>query len=130
MARCRGKLDAHVLFFAPRQEGSSWVRSDLWRDAAAIPGVQNIEDREGLEIRRFGASTSGQTLLYDAAGRLAFNGGITAARGHLGGNDGLDAVISIVESGIAQRHAAPVFGCSLLGEEVRSGNYKANANFD
>jgi hypothetical protein len=89
----------------------------LWRDAAAIPGVHPIEDIDGGEIRKFGAATSGQVLLYDASGRLQFNGGITASRGHAGDNDGRDAVASLLRSGRAPLHTAFVFGCSLLGEE-------------
>jgi hypothetical protein len=95
--------------------GEKWAKDDLWTDAAAIPGVRVIADRNGSEVSRFGAATSGQTLLYDPAGRLVFNGGITAARGHFGPNDGVDAIVSLLEHGTARHHSAPVFGCSLLG---------------
>jgi hypothetical protein len=115
VAHSRVQVNAYVLFYAPRSMSEAWARSDLWNDAAAIPGVHAIEDHDGLEVRRFGASTSGQTLLYDTSGHLVFNGGITAARGHLGANDGMDAVESILEHRSAKQHTAPVFGCSLLG---------------
>jgi hypothetical protein len=118
MARAGGKAVAIVFFIAPRSQRLDWVHSDLWRDARAIPGVDIIEDAEGREARRFGAATSGQTLLYDEAGNLQFNGGITASRGHSGGNYGRDAVISLLESGTAERHTTPVFGCSLFSEET------------
>jgi hypothetical protein len=117
MARSQGSVDAYVYFYAPRSEGSGWVRSPLWRDAAAIPRVHAIEDAEGGELRKFGASTSGQVLLYDAAGQLQFNGGITASRGHAGDNDGRDAVSALLQSGRTTLHATSVFGCSLLDEE-------------
>jgi hypothetical protein len=109
------KFNPYVLVYAPRSMGEAWARSDLWTDAAAIPGVHVVEDQDGWEARRFGASTSGQTLLYDSNGHLVFNGGITAARGHFGANDGMDAVESMLEHGTANNHMAPVFGCSLLG---------------
>src|ERR1035438_5349446 len=115
VARCRIKVNTYVLFYAPRSMGEGWARSDLWNAATAIPGVHVIEDRDGWEVRRFGPSTSGQTLLYDSDGHLVFNGGITAARGHFGANDGMDAVVSILEHRTAEHHTAPVFGCSLLG---------------
>jgi hypothetical protein len=115
MARCQDKLNAYLFFYAPRSEGSAWTRTDLWRDAAAIPGVQTVEDLDGAEARRFGASTSGQTLLY-IRNHLEFNGGITAARGHSGANDGRDAVVSLLEDRTPRRNTTPVFGCSLLGE--------------
>jgi hypothetical protein len=113
----QGELNAYVYFYAPRSQTRSWVHSQLWRDAAAIPGVQVTEDRGGREVRRFGASTSGQVLLYDAAGHLAFNGGITAARGHIGANEGEEAVVSLLQTGTAVHQRSRVFGCSLLGEK-------------
>jgi hypothetical protein len=117
LARSEGSVDAYVYFYAPESQGAGWARSELWRDAAAIPGVHPIEDADGREIRKFGASTSGQVLLYDTSGRLQFNGGITASRGQAGDNDGRDAVAALLQSGNAARHTASVFGCSLLGEE-------------
>jgi hypothetical protein len=117
MAHSEGSVDAYVYFYAPESQGAEWVRSELWRDAAAIPGVHPIEDADGGEMRKFGAATSGQVLLYDASGRLQFNGGITASRGQAGDNDGQDAVAALVRSGNARLHTASVFGCSLRGEE-------------
>jgi hypothetical protein len=70
-------------------------------------------DEGGAEARRFGAATSGQALLYDAAGRLVFSGGITPARGHSGDSAGRDAIIRWVERGTAPQKSAFVFGCSL-----------------
>ena len=115
VANCRAKVNIYVLFSAPRSMGEGWARSELWNDAAAIPRVHVLADQDGREVRRFRACTSGQTLLYDSGGHLVFNGGITAARGHLGANDGMDAVESMLKYGIAKHHTAPVFGCSLLG---------------
>jgi hypothetical protein len=71
-------------------------------------------DSDGSERRRFGAQTSGQTLVYDATGRLTFAGGLTAARGHLGPNPGQAALASVL-SGAQPSSAAPwpVFGCPL-----------------
>jgi hypothetical protein len=117
IARCRGKVEAFVFFYIPRSEKANWARTDLWRSAAIIPGVRPMEDPDGNEARRFGAATSGQTLLYDRNGRLLFNGGITASRGHMGANDGWDAIVSLLETGTAKHKTTPVFGCSLLGPE-------------
>jgi hypothetical protein len=58
--------------------------SALGADATAPllwPAQRARADAEGVEMHRFGALTSGQTLVYDAAGRLLFSGGITASRG-------------------------------------------------
>jgi hypothetical protein len=88
--------------------------ADLRTSAAQIPGVRIVDDEGGAEARRFGASTSGQTLVYDPSGRLAFDGGITGARGHAGDNAGRDAVTRLLQGGrpAGNRHS-PVFGCSI-----------------
>ncbi|MBI3542699.1 MAG: RedB protein, partial [Deltaproteobacteria bacterium] len=51
---------------------------------------------------------------FDGAGKLAFSGGITASRGHLGENAGLAAVVQFVSSGKVPLERARVFGCSLF----------------
>jgi hypothetical protein len=116
VAEAHGKLDAYVLFYAPEQRSSTWVRTAVWRSAAAVPGLHLVEDRNGVEARRFRVATSGQALLYDVAGNLRFDGGITASRGHSGGNDGRDAIVSIARQGSSPRARTPVFGCGLLGD--------------
>lgn len=104
-----------VFFYAPSSEPRDWTRTDMWRDASAIPGVRAIEDRDGAAARLFGAFTSGETLLFGRDGRLAFHGGITVARGHAGDSPGRDAILSLLAGKPAARNSAPVFGCSLLG---------------
>jgi hypothetical protein len=117
MAQARDRVDAFVLLFTPRTGGSDFARTQLARDAESIPGVHLINDPDGIESRRFGAITSGQTLLYDAHGVLLFSGGITASRGHAGGNYGRSAILSLLETGDAPRRMTPVFGCNIRGEE-------------
>src|SRR6185503_18823559 len=111
-----GKLDAHVFFYLPAQETSTWAQTQLWRDATAIPGVHAIEDREAVVAKAFGSFTSGQTLLYDADGRLLFKGGITAFRGHSGDNAGRLAITAMLqgETMPSLPVVTPVFGCSLI----------------
>lgn len=116
MAQAPRKLDAHVFFYFPAHESSAWARTDLWESARSIPGVQVIEDPGGAFALRFGAFTSGQTLLYSSGGRLVFHGGITAARGHSGDNNGRHAILALLQGGSAERSVTPVFGCSLRGE--------------
>jgi hypothetical protein len=113
MANCRGRVQARVLFIAPSSFDTGWVKTDLWRSAEGIPGVIPLEDHDGTEARRFGATTSGQTMLYDERGNLLFQGGITISRGHEGPNDGVDAIISFVMRGSGRRTSSRVFGCSL-----------------
>src|SRR5438045_118860 len=75
LAKCEGKLDTKVLFFEPKNYPPDWARSSLWKSAAAIPGVVAQADPNGIEARRFGASTSGFVVLYEPKGQLIFRGG-------------------------------------------------------
>src|SRR6185312_5633920 len=117
MTDCQGKLAATVLVLHPANMPAGWEKTDLWTSAAAIPGVSVIADDQGTEIRRFGAATSGQALLYSADGRLLFSGGITESRGHSGDNAGRSAITSIVLGSAARPKTplhTPVYGCSLF----------------
>jgi len=120
MAHSRGQLNATVFFYRPSAEPREWTRTDLWRTAIAIPGVQVFEDRDAEAARSFGVFTSGQTLLYDFAGRLLFKGGITAFRGHSGDNAGRSAITALLRREPFEARSVPVstpvFGCSLRGE--------------
>ena len=116
MTQARGRVTAYVLFVEPSNFSGEWARSELWASAAAIPGVTPVRDDGGVEAGRFHAATSGQTVLYDAAGNLLFSGGITSARGHAGDNAGRAAIVSLLTAGEADRREAPVFGCPLFAQ--------------
>jgi hypothetical protein len=111
----RPQVEGRVYFLEPA--GVQWSKSDLYESASRIPGVRVFGDPNGAIAQQFGARTSGQSLLYDAAGRLVFNGGITAARGHAGANDGQDAVMALLRGGSPRHRTTPVFGCALYGDE-------------
>ena len=115
MARAGGRLTAQVLFVRPPEVAAAWTDGDLWARAAAIPGVHVERDDGGLEAARFGARTSGDVVVYDPAGRLLFEGGITSARGHEGDNPGRSAILAALAAPPADAAAAPVFGCPLAG---------------
>jgi hypothetical protein len=117
MALHKDGMAVIVLFYAPSTEPPDWARTDLWRDAVAIPGVRAIEDRDGAAARLFGAFTSGETLFFGRDGRLAFHGGITPARGHAGDSSGRDAILNLLAGKPSARTSAPVFGCSIQGGE-------------
>jgi hypothetical protein len=114
LARTPDHPKTYVLFLRPLVFGADWEKTDLWQSAAALPGVTVLRDDDGVEARRFGVETSGQTLLYDSAGRLVFSGGITGSRGHAGDNAGAAALVALLTHGQADRHAASVFGCPLF----------------
>jgi hypothetical protein len=113
MVRLQGKIDAYVLFLKPGQTGSVWEDTDLRRSAAAIPSVTVLSDVDGMEAHRFGAETSGHTLLFGPNGRLLFSGGITEFRGHIGDNIGKRAIESLVTGHAPARTITSVFGCAL-----------------
>jgi hypothetical protein len=114
MAHSEGRLSAYVLFIKPAGFSEHWEETDLWQNAARIPGVKVILDADGEEARLFHAKTSGQTVLYDRDGRLLFRGGITASRGHFGDNAGEASIVSIVNAEVPDRTETSVFGCPLF----------------
>jgi hypothetical protein len=114
MSRANQPPKAYVVFIKPAGTAADWDDTDLWRSAAAIPGVTPVHDDDGLETERFGAETSGQTLLYDAAGRLIFSGGTTGSRGHVGDNAGRASILALLNRDAASRSATAVFGCPLF----------------
>lgn len=120
VAHGRDRVNAVVFFYRPSAGPGEWTQTDLWQTATAIPGVRVFEDRDGAAARSFGVFTSGETLLYDPGGRLQFQGGITAFRGHSGDNAGRSAITALLQGGAVPstnaRFTAPVFGCSLRGE--------------
>jgi hypothetical protein len=113
LLRKAGPMAAHVLMLAPHDAGSDWKDPGLREAAAAIPHVRVAADDDGVEARRFGATTSGHVVIYGRDGRLLFSGGITAARGHLGDNLGLQRALAALGAGAPTCVESPVFGCSL-----------------
>jgi hypothetical protein len=117
MARYQGRCKAQVLFLNPPAMGPGWTTTDLWRQAAAIPGVTVTNDDGGREAGIFHAETSGQTLLYERDGTLMFQGGITIARGHRGDNPGSDALKALLGHQLSTPVKTSTFGCSLCGTD-------------
>lgn len=113
MARSQGLLTAQVWFIQPEGFTEEWARTDLWSAARVIPGVMVYVDHSGSQARLFHAMTSGQTLVYDAGGRLVYQGGITLARGHAGDNPGREAIEAFLKTKTVVSASSPVFGCAL-----------------
>jgi hypothetical protein len=128
MAHAQGRLNAYVLFLKPAGFSEDWEKTDLWQTAAGIPGVSVMVDDGGAEARLFNSSTSGQTILYDAAGHLQFSGGITGSRGHSGDNAGRSAILSLVNERVTERAETFVFGCPLFdrNSECLESKHKSN----
>jgi hypothetical protein len=114
LARAPQAAKTYVLLLKPAGFENGWERTDLWRRAEALPNVTVLRDDGGVEARRFGVVTSGETLLYDRRGRLVYSGGVTGSRGHAGDNAGEAAVLALLTRGAADRSGASVFGCPLF----------------
>ena len=121
MAHNQGKVNTYVLFVRPKQFDKTWVMTDLYQQALRIPGVQVIIDDEGRLAELFGATTSGQTFLYDKTGNLIFTGGITESRGHAGDNVGSDTVNALINHRLVSVHKTKFFGCSITGKPKARG---------
>ena len=116
MARCGPRVNASVVVFQSTDESEAWNHSTIWARASGITGVNVRPDPDGAVAKQAGARTSGQVFLYGTDGALLFSGGITGSRGHVGNNDGLDALTELVlgERSPGPWHATgPVFGCAL-----------------
>jgi hypothetical protein len=114
---CSQRMDATVLFYAPSSMPRNWNRTDLWNNAVAMGKVHVSDDPDGIVARRFGVHTSGQTLVYSADRRLAFNGGVTAFRGHSGDNEGRDQIVDLLLGVRQPRGKSPVFGCAIFSDQ-------------
>jgi hypothetical protein len=122
MTHCQGCVNARVLFLKPNRWSTNLVLTGLWRQASAIPGVALGLDRDGREARLFGAQTSGEVVLYDAEGRLRFQGGMTLSRGHPGFNPGRGALEDLLHDKPAPVTQTPVFGCRLFDSDITANN--------
>jgi hypothetical protein len=72
-----------------------------------------VIDRDGSEAARFGAKTSGHVVAYDDRGSLAFSGGITPGRGHVGNNVGRQSLERVLAGHAAIDSQRAVLGCGL-----------------
>lgn len=122
MTHVQGRVNAKVLMARPTGAEPGWVSTSLWRQAEGIPGVEVEVDEGGEEARRLGVTTSGDTLLFDASGRLVFEGGITLSRGHEGSSAGRRAILDYLLEGRRERAQTPVFGCPIFEGPDGSGD--------
>jgi hypothetical protein len=113
MSRMRGKVSGWVLFAMASQTRERAEDGASWSKAEHIPGVRLLRDPQAREAARFGALTSGHTVVYDQTGRLIFSGGITGARGHEGDNPGREILLAALGSGADRSSKYRVYGCPL-----------------
>jgi hypothetical protein len=115
---CQSGLAVQILLVRPTSTLDGWEQTELWRTAKQIPGVVVRTDLDGIEAKNFRATTSGQAFLYGLDGRLLYQGGLTASRGHEGDNAGRAALTSLVTTGQANKSRSAVYGCALLDQPL------------
>ncbi len=113
LTQTKVKVDARVYFYRPSGSDDDWWQTELYTMALAIPRVRVGLDDDNLEATRFGAHTSGHTVLFDPDGRRLFAGGITAARGHVGDNAGRATLLAWLHGEDPGVKHSLVFGCPL-----------------
>jgi hypothetical protein len=106
-----------VVVDRPPSQPTEWSLPFSNRAVTAIPNAKIVDDFGCLERKRFGAKTSGETMLFDPEGEMVFHGGVTAGRGHAGANAGAKAVQSLLEGRSDATPSALVFGCPLSEAE-------------
>lgn len=109
-----GSAKTYVAFYTPVNAELSWCETDVWRSASEIAGVSIVRDAGAVEATRFGVHTSGGVLVFDEAGNLIFQGGVTGARGRTGDNPGSSAVAALLLGKPSAVRRTPVFGCDLF----------------
>lgn len=114
MTQVAGRLQAYVIFVRPPGVATGWDETDLWSSITLIHGASRVPD-DGSEAHLFGASTSGQTMVYAPNGKLLFSGGITISRGRFGDSAGMTSIAALVGGSIdGIRPLTPVYGCPLF----------------
>jgi hypothetical protein len=127
---CDQQFALRIVFVRPPGTGEEWNQTDLYRAAEGIPHACVSCDFNGTEAARFGAKASGQALLYGANGRLLFQGGLTASRGHEGDNAGRSALAALISCGHPNCTQTAVFGCSLVNPSPTSNPPSSDATTD
>ncbi len=113
MPYLENKAKVSVIFFHSEDLNSKFSSGSLFRKVASIPHVEIFQDSDGAELKRFSVETSGQALFYNLHGLLAFRGGITPERGHMGDNEGSLAIRKLVSGSHVNTWMTSVFGCPI-----------------
>lgn len=113
LARSRGRCDALLLEYEPRQLPADWPRAPRARELGGV-SVPVLRDAAGQLAAALGAETSGHAVFVDAAGTVRFHGGLTLSRGHRGRTPAQDAILATLAGQSATLAEAPVYGCALV----------------
>lgn len=115
LGRDQAQLSAFAVVSRPSGCAESFAQGAIVDSLKDIADIKIVIDKDDIESRRFGAISSGQTLLFDKNGKCLFAGGITPARGEVGENGGTNALLELIarQPSSMPVRKNPVFGCSL-----------------
>lgn len=102
-----------VVVTVPPGASSDWLTTRTVERASNLSGATLAIDPEGREAQRFGASTSGTVMWFDAAGECRYAGGLTASRGHEGDNLGRASLERLLCGATKPVGSIPALGCKL-----------------
>lgn len=117
ISRTTDSRDVTVLMYKPAAQPDSWLEGSLLNECRRMH-CRIRPDPDGRLAASLGAFTSGHVVLYDVNGRLRYQGGITASRGHEGDNLGELAVIEVLRGRPGGPKSLPVFGCAIQQERA------------
>ena len=116
LAKINSPVLTYLVVTTPSGMPSGTKENRLLERMRLLPGSTVVLDPDGNYTRAFGLATSGQTLLFQTNGALAFSGGITDGRGHEGSTLAAGELRHLIETGDAPRAIRPVFGCHLQNQ--------------
>lgn len=108
-----GRLACRLLCFRPKDAADDFCDTRLMKAAANLLHTQIVIDPEAKQASQLGMTTSGAMVIYDAAGQLAFYGGVTTARGHAGPSLVTESIERLLDDGLMPVSCHPAYGCSL-----------------
>lgn len=111
----------------PAHEDDAFARTSLAKRLALLPGARLIPDPGAQIATRFGALTSGHTLVYTPDAALAYSGGLTPTRAHEGPNTGSASLIELFNARASLASDAPVYGCPLCPDSPTDSSAPAMA---
>jgi hypothetical protein len=104
---------AILLIYEPRGTDFDLRNVSFYKEAQTALHAEVVLDEDGRKAAMFGAETSGQILLYGAAGALMYQGGVTGGRGEVGDNAGLISLKRAIADQVPEP-GSPVYGCGLF----------------
>jgi len=112
LSHSAGATEVTVLMYKPAGASDTWLEGALLDECRRMK-CRIRPDPDGRLAASVGSLTSGGVALYGGDGKLRYQGGITASRGHEGDNVGENAVIEILRGNGGSHRSMPVFGCPI-----------------